>query len=623
MNISMGLLVYLLLHFCIFTLFFVFVQRPVFYLYNRRFNKVGLSFRDIADISYHGMYTDVKVGAYLTVLPFLMAWLYAHGLRFDLTFASVAYDLITSLIIALLCVADTVLYRFWQFKIEVSVLAYLRSLKGAFASVSVIYILTALLAVIVMAALLFVVLLTIDIGLNPSSLSQSSLTILEHILTALCGLVFIGLFYVIIRGLHIRPDTPIYSYYCNNQYLNHSSVNPIYNFIYSIHLSEDFSKQFHVFEPAYCKAEFEKFFPTGGTPQVQLLNTPRPNILLIIWESLCAHFVEVLGGKPGIMPCFNRLACEGVLFTNYWAGSFRTDRGLVCTLSGYPSPPTTSVILHTAKLPHLPALPRQLRDSLSYETMAVHGGELKIFHKADYYWASGHDRLIEEKDLPRDPDATRWGVQDGKVFDWLADDIIKKAEGRQASAEVENHWFTTLQTLSSHEPFRVPYDRIKGNNVDNAFAYTDEAFGRFVDRLRTSPVWSDLLIIVTGDHGIDLNVVPDKDHNSHLPLLFLGGAVRQPMKIDTLMSQTDIAATLLGQMHLPHADFPFSRDVLADSYTHPFALHTYNNGFIFRDVTGVTNYDNVFQQALDGHDLQREETAKIILQILYEDFSKR
>jgi len=63
--------------------------------------------------------------------------------------------------------------------------------------------------------------------------------------------------------------------------------------------------------------------------------------------------------------------------------------------------------------------------------------------------------------------------------------------------------------------------------------------------------------------------------------------------------------------------------VLADSYTYPFALHSYNNGFIFRDATGVTYYDNVSQQALEGADAKREETAKVILQTLYTDFGKR
>ena len=608
-------LLFLVLHFCITTLFFTLLQRPLFMAYNRSLNSHPTTFRDLIDSSWHGLYTDVKVSAYTVAVPVLLVWTYIHYPRFDVTFLLYVYDVLMAFVLALACIADMVLYKFWQFKIEASVLAYLRSLKGAFASVSAGFVIISVVVVVVVSAILSLPFILLNNGLDLSSLPMHSLAWWQHMLTALGGIILVACLYCIIRGLHIRPDSPVYSYYCNNQFLNHCAVNPVYNFIYSIHLKEDFGSQFQSFDPDFCEHKFALLFPTKGTPQLQLLKTDRPNILVIVWESLCSQFVGCMGGKSGVMPNFDRLAGEGVLFTNCWAGSFRTDRGLVCILSGYLGQPTTSVILHTSKLPHLPALPRLLRDEAGYETMAVHGGELNIFHKSDYYWASGHDRLVEEKDFPKDETATRWGVQDGKVFEWLKDDIIEKS--RQGK-----RWFTTFQTLSSHEPFRVPYDRIKDNPVDNAYAYVDDALGRFVDELKVSPAWKDLLIVVTADHGLDTTCAPDKDRNTHNPLLLLGGAIHKPMKIDTLMNQTDIAATLLGQMGLPHDDFIFSRDVLADTYTYPFAFHTYNNAYIFRDGTGITHYDNVSERVLEGPDPKREETAKVILQTLYTDLSK-
>ena len=607
---------YLLTHFLVCTLFFGLVQRPLFFLYNRSLNTQKPRLRDWIDTFWHGLYTDVKTGSYMTALPLLLLWCFAHYPHFNVTLCLSAYDVLLAAATGLLCVADTALYKFWQFKIEASVLAYLRSLKGAFASVSAAYVATAFAAVGAVAALLAAMLLSLTHAFAPHFLAFEPLPWWGHVLTFLAGVALTALLYIIIRGLHIRPDTPVCSYYCNNQFLNHTAVNPAYNFIYSLHIKDDYANQFQAFDPAYCQQKFAPLFPTAGTPRLQLLNTQRPNIVVIVWESLCAQFMECLGGRPGVMPHFSRLAHEGVLFTNCWAGSFRTDRGLVCILSGYPGQPTTSVILHTAKLPHLPALPRRLRDEAGYRTMALHGGELNIFHKSDYYWASGHDRLVEQKDFPADAPATRWGIHDHYMFEWLAQDIIRKADEG-------GHWFTTFQTLSSHEPFRVPYQRIADNPVDNAFAYSDEAFGHFVETLKASTAWKDLLIVVIGDHGLDTTCAPDPDRNTHLPLLLLGGAVSKPMQIDTLMSQTDIAATLLGQMGMSHDDFTYSRDVLADTYTYPFALHTYNNAFIFRDATGVTHYDNVSEKPLEGADPQREETAKVILQTLYDDLSHK
>lgn len=609
-------LAFLFAHFCLCTLFFQLVQRPLFCIYNKRLCAVPITIRDIAAFSWHGLYTDVKVAGYMTAFPVLLVWAYTHFPAFDITGWLIVYEVVNAIVIALLCVADTALYRFWQFKIEASVLHYLRSIKGTFASVQASYIILAILAIVSIAALLMAALIALVNAFDLSAHPLMNLPWWGHLLVVVAALMVVAVIYCVIRGLHHHPDSPVYSYYCNIQFFNHCAVNPVYNFIYSIHVNDDIGSQFQAFDAGFCQERFASLYPTKGTPQIQLLNTDRPNILVIIWESLYDHFIESLGGKSGVTPNFDRLTEEGVYFTNCWAGSFRTDRGIVCILSGYLGMPTTSVVIHTKKLPSLPALPRTLRDKAGYETTAVHGGELKIFHKADYYWASGHDLLVEEKNFQRDDTDVRWGVQDGKVYEWLADDIAKKTqEGKR--------WFTTFQTLSSHEPFRVPYSRIPDNDVDNSFAYADEVFGQFVEQLKNTPAWKDLLIVVTGDHGLNVNEATASDRNSHIPLLLLGGAVRKPMKIDTLINQTDIAATLLGQMGLSHDDFIFSRDVLADSYTYPFALHSYNNGFIFRDATGVTYYDNVSQQALEGADAKREETAKVILQTLYTDFGKR
>lgn len=359
-------------------------------------------------------------------------------------------------------------------------------------------------------------------------------------------------------------------------------------------------------------------YPVKGETQLLLLNTPRPNIVLIVWESLCSNFIGSLGGKSDVMPEFDRLASEGILFSQCYASSFRTDRALVSILSGLPGQPTDSIILHTSKLPHLPALPRLLRDKFGYETKAVHGGDLSIFHKNDYYLASGHDKLIQQKDFPNDAPTGKWGVHDGYVFDWLANDVVH-------SSQTSNPFFTTFQTLSSHEPFDVPFDGIKDNAVDNSYAYVDAAFGRFVDTLKASAAWDNLLIIVTGDHGANLGEINDYDdraENTHIPLLLLGGSIRKSLRIDTLMSQTDIAGTLLGQMNIDHSQFLYSRDVLADTYVKPFAFHTFNNGFILRQPEGYTIYDNVAQAALCGDDANRILMGKLILQQLYSDIDK-
>ena len=75
-----------------------------------------------------------------------------------------------------------------------------------------------------------------------------------------------------------------------------------------------------------------------------LFTTKRPDVLFIIMESFSSWLMTTLGGEPGVAVQLDSLAQEGVLFTNFYANSFRTDRGLVAILSGYPAQPTTSIM---------------------------------------------------------------------------------------------------------------------------------------------------------------------------------------------------------------------------------------------------------------------------------------
>lgn len=596
------------------TAFFCLVQKPAFGIYNRHSNTQQLRLKDISDIYVHGIQSDCIIAAYLTAIPLIAVTAYTLYPHFNIHTILAIYNIITALIVSLITVSDTILYGFWQFKLDSSVFVYLKSPKGAFASVSAAYLIAAFSIVFIVAAI-YLILAQLVCGIFFKTTEELTAW-WEYPILILVSLVILGCLYVITRGLKIRPNNPSIAYYSKNPFYNHWALNPAYNLIYSLTTRDEFKGKFRHFDDEECDRIFADLFPTSGVPQEKILNNTRPNILLVVWESLGAEFVESLGGKPNVAVNVDRLAEEGVMFTRCTAGSFRTDRGLVCLLSGYLGQPTTSVIRYTRKLPHLPALPRLLKKE-GYETTAVHGGDLAIMHKADYYLASGHDTLVSQKDFPKSAPTCKWGIHDGYMFDWLYDDILKKtAEGKR--------WFTTFQTLSSHEPFTVPYDRLPDDEVGNSFAYTDHCFGQFVDKLKESLAWKDLLIICVADHGLNISHHPkSRSKYAHIPLMLLGGAVAHPAKYDAIMSQTDLAATILGQMELAHDEFIYSRDVLADTYTYPFSFHTYTNGFMFTDATGMTNYDNVAEGAIEGADADREMKGKAILQKLYEDLSKR
>ena len=596
---------------------FAIVQKPLFGLYNRRSSAEPVTADSTRQIYAHGLLSDAIVASYFTFLPLTGCMICTLAATPVPHAAMTLYNLVIAIVAGLLVTADTALYKFWHFKIEASVMVYLRSIKGATASVSGLYLLTAFCAWAAISATFFfgaeavsrLCIGHLPMPAEPLAWWQTAATVLSF-LTAIFALA------ITIRGTGRRPYNPGKVYFTNNFFLNHWALNPIYNFIYSFTTKEEFKGRFRFFPQEECDRIVSELFPAGGTPQRRILKNSRPDILLVIWESFGSEYSELLGGRPGITPCTDALARESILFANCTGGSFRTDRGLVNILSGYPAQPTTSIIRYTRKLPNLPGLARTLK-AHGYATKAMHGGELSTMHKNDYYLASGHEHLLSQHDYPKTAPAGKWGIHDGYMMQRAVEEAERMhAEGRP--------FMLTLQTLSSHEPFKVPYSRLS-DDIDNSFAYTDHSLGEMVARLKESPVWDNLLLVVVADHGCSASsLLPaDRPGYARIPIILGGGAITGPERIDTIMSQTDLAATLLAQMDIDHDEYIFSRDVLAATYTKHFALHVFHNGFMVVDSRGHTIYDTVSGSTVEGDDDERLAIGKAVVQSVYEDLAKR
>lgn len=596
-----------------FTVLLIFIlQKPLFMLYNGSIEK-GFGFADYMQVMVHGASLDAATAGYLTAFPFLLVLISIWFRKFPLKKILYGYYILAAALISIIFVVDMALYTFWGFKLDASVFLYIDSPKEALASVSVGFILLRVLAILLLIALNSWVLLKITL---------SVLTATRKRIAGTAGMLLLGgVLFIIIRGGVTESTSNIGQvYFSNEPFLNHSAVNPDFSLLSSMGKSQDFASEFNFFDEEKRAALFDGLYPTtDGDSIIQVLNTKRPNILIILMEGFGGAFVEPLGGLPDVTPHFNRLSKEGVFFTNCYANSFRTDRGTVCTFSGYLGLPTASVMKIPAKSRTLPAIAEGLSKA-GYKTDFLYGGDINFTNMKSYLLSTGYQRLTANTDFSlAEQTSNAWGVNDDITFEYLYNQLRNRKE--------EGPWHTAFLTLSSHEPFEVPYHRLE-DKIPNAFAYTDECLGKFVDRLKQTPAWKDLLVICLPDHGF---YYPREGSNAmprfyHIPLLWLGGAVKQPMQVDKIMNQTDLAATLLGQLGLEHTAFTFSRNVLGSDYKYPFAFYSFNNGFSFRDSTGVTVFDNNSGSILFDEpeaDESRLDKGKAILQTVYDDLGNR
>ena len=555
------------------------IEKPLFLLWYHA-QAAEASAAELALVVWNGLKLDQTVAGYITALPLLVVlaalWIPGRWSRSVLK----GYLLVIAAVAATAFAANLALYEYWAFPLDSSVLQYLASPKEALASVTAGQLLLQLLvAAAVFGGMAWCyprVLRLYDPARRSTHRAGSTLVLL----------LAAGVLFLPIRGgVSVATANVSKVYFSGRMFLNHAAVNPLFSFLSTLSDGDDALYEYEFFPEPERAAIFEPLrgdLPAGiGTDT--LLRTRRPNVVLFLVESFGRSTVdERVGGEP-VAPEFQRLKGEGVYFDNLFANSFRTDRGTVAVLSGFPAQTKMSVMKLPVKSQRLPSIARSLRRE-GYATSFYYGGDLNFTNTASYLYGTGFDRLTWQKDLHFDAPTSKWGYADDVVIDAFTDHVL-------AEAASQRPFFAAMLTLSSHEPFDVPFAKFDDPML-NAMPFTDACLGRFVERVRQTPVWKDLLVILIADHAYPYPYgIANSDALRHrIPMLWLGGAVRRPAVVETYGSQSDLAATLLAQLGIAHGDFLFSRD-LFDPARPKFGYWCFNNGFGVADAGGTTIFD--------------------------------
>ena len=587
-----------------------FVVYKVFFVFLCN-NSQDIGLKDYFDVVVHGFTLDLAVASYLIVIPVLLSLISVWRQGKIPLFVSRFYFLLVSVLFAVFFITDASLYQFWRFKIDTSFLQYLESPAEIAANVSVFYIAIRL-------VLLIIVSFVFIYGFNKLCLIKEAYTQKNRLFAKLLGtvlhLMLIPLCFLGIRGGTYVATTNIgQAYYSSNQFLNHSAVNPLFSFFYSVVHTKVDSGQYQFMSESECLELTDDIYTTQSIDTQSLLADTRPNIALIMLEGCGEEFAQV-------MPYFQQLKKEGIYFSSCYGNTWRTDRGAVCTYNGYPSFPNASVMKMPKKTVNLPSIARSL-GQVGYHNTFIYGGDVNFTNMRGYLFASGWEKVISKEDYPSEQKySSHWGVLDDITFKTLAGLIEEKAK------ESKPYLFG-FTTLSTHEPWDVPFNA-NDDKVLNTFAYLDNCIKDFIESLKKTPAWDNLLVIFIADHGVNYKDIDNSKpiQRNHIPMLFVGGAVRSAKEIDLICNQSDLAATLLGQLQIDHKDYLFSRDVLSKSYTYPTAVNNYNNVQFLLDSTGYIMYDFDSDRFIINNSPDADKLLKInqaILQRTTTDLTER
>lgn len=611
-----AILKYIATFFIVFLILFN-LQRAVFLWYQKAF-----TWLDFGNTMVYGLQLDVSILCYFIVLPILFLTLssWRPG-NYRYTVLKV-YHLLISAFFALVHIIDLELFKEWGSKINAQFYVYLETPKEALASSG-----SAPITLLILIGLANVLLIYLAHNRFMSFLKTTNHRLKWlHIpvIILLIGLAFLG----IRGGVGTIPNNQSVAYYSTNNTLNNAALNSVWNSFYFLFNGKNLSyASFNYYTEKEVNAFHNHLQKTKAKGKTILIDSKQqPNVVLVVLESWAADVVSSLESKENLTPNFDALAAKGLLYTECYSTGVRTDKGISAVLSGFPAQSDASAIMFPEKSLRMPSILKEFKD---YSSLFVYGGDPSFANMKIYIQNMGFQEIKDKTHFSKAEQNSKWGAHDGVV-------LSKSIEWMNAK---QQPFFSTILTLSSHEPFEVPMDqKYPGNkNTDkfkNSIIYSDQALGEFMKQCAKQDWFENTVFLFVADHGRETGVeYPVKFHPGFykIPLMVFSPLLSKEymgLRDSQLVSQTDVPALLLDIFEISNpSQYLYSSSPL-DSIKRKYVYFAYYDGVGVYDKKNANYYDNISQkdyciQGMDSTKTRNSELtykAKLYQQTVMRDY---
>ncbi|MGB7904763.1 MAG: sulfatase-like hydrolase/transferase [Steroidobacteraceae bacterium] len=308
----------------------------------------------------------------------------------------------------------------------------------------------------------------------------------------------------------------------------------------------------------------------------------RLNVVVVASESFGAEFSRLHGSDRDWTPNFDSYAKQGLWFANTYASGTRTVRGLEAITSSFPPIPTVSIL----RRPGNQGIGSwgKVMDDLGYQSSFLYGG-YGYFDDMNTFFAGNGFQVLDRTDIDQVRFENVWGVADEDLFDRA---IQHYGEQYQAGKP----FFSIIMTTSNHKPFtfRPGLEQLgipeQGGGRQAGVRYADYALGYFLKEAARQPWFDDTIFVVVADHGARVYGKAEIPLETYeIPLMIYSPKHIAPRQVDTLMTQIDIAPTVLGLLGMQYEAPFFGIDALHERPDHTrIALFSHNHDVaILRD----------------------------------------
>ncbi|MEO6542221.1 MAG: LTA synthase family protein, partial [Ferruginibacter sp.] len=284
----------------------------------------------------------------------------------------------------------------------------------------------------------------------------------------------------------------------------------------------------------------------------------RWNIILISVESLSGSYLKRFGNTENITPYLDSLIPHALCFDRFYATGTRTVRGLEALSLAIPPTPGQSIVRRPDNEDMFTM--GSVLKTKGYDVDFIYGGN-SFFDNMGKFFSNSSYQVLDERDIPDSLVhlTTAWGADDEASLNFTLQQADKSFSNGKP-------FFNHIMTLSNHRPYTYPEGRIDRlpsyQTSQGAVKYTDYAINKFIKDAQQRPWFNNTLFVIVADHCAQSAGKTDLPVNRyHIPCIIYAPQLIKPAIEKRLVSQIDLAPTILGLMNLSYTSLFFGYDI--------------------------------------------------------------
>lgn len=342
-------------------------------------------------------------------------------------------------------------------------------------------------------------------------------------------------------GLQHKPLTFVDAKIFNNTYANNLVLNSSFTILKS--LSKGSLQRIRYFES-------NEMLSLLNMQDIKPLTfeTKKLNIIIVILEGFSKEYLTLK--NPEATPFLNRIRLKGVDFENSYANGRRSIEGIASILSGIPALMDEPFINSEFSANQVIGLGTLLA-ARDYHTSFFHGANKGSMHFDRFTKSVGIENHFGLSEYPDKSEYDgSWGIFDEPFLQWTC----------QKLSQFSVPFFSTIFTLSSHQPYNMPEKYLESFKDDRlpilkTVRYADFALQQFMECAEKQSWYKETLFIFTADHtGPFLHESATFENRYQIPIILFGPHIDWLKNINTQQyaQHIDILPTILDILNIEH-----------------------------------------------------------------------